>query len=237
MKTKGFQTCVSSRPELEMTDLEALVVAAYVFADEYRVPARSGRPPLTSDAELVALTVLQAAIGVSPTGSFSGWLAACCWAGFRICPTSRRQPALALVGLISIVQQQLARWLDVGASGSPTAPSWRSPAMPAASSDPSWPASLARATRSRSIASSGACGLCCDRPAWPAARLHARAGRREGVRVARRSDRHARRGCDCPWGRRYQAQLAADEIRLLTPDRTRTAANSGGERAHASLRL
>jgi hypothetical protein len=39
------------------------------------------------------------------------------------------------------------------------------------------------------------------------------------------------------WGRRYQAQLAADEIRLLTPDRTRTAANSGRERALASLRL
>ena len=29
-----------------MTDLEALVVAAYVFADEYRVPARGGRPAL-----------------------------------------------------------------------------------------------------------------------------------------------------------------------------------------------
>jgi len=38
-----------------MTDLEALVVAAYVFADEYPVPARSGRPPATTDAELVAL--------------------------------------------------------------------------------------------------------------------------------------------------------------------------------------
>ena len=37
-----------------MTDLEALVVAAYVFADEYRVPARAGRPALVSDAELVA---------------------------------------------------------------------------------------------------------------------------------------------------------------------------------------
>jgi DNA-binding CsgD family transcriptional regulator len=48
-----------------MTDLEALVVAAYVFADEYRVPPRRGRPALTSDAELVALAVCQAAIGAS----------------------------------------------------------------------------------------------------------------------------------------------------------------------------
>jgi hypothetical protein len=46
-----------------MTDLEALVVAAYVFADEYPVPARGGRRPLISDAELVALAVAQAAIG------------------------------------------------------------------------------------------------------------------------------------------------------------------------------
>jgi len=51
---KGFQTCVPSRLELEMTDLEALVVAAYVFADEYPVPARCGRRPLVSDAELLA---------------------------------------------------------------------------------------------------------------------------------------------------------------------------------------
>ena len=38
-----------------MTDLEALVVAGYVFADEYRVPARCGRPASISDSELVAL--------------------------------------------------------------------------------------------------------------------------------------------------------------------------------------
>jgi hypothetical protein len=39
------------------------------------------------------------------------------------------------------------------------------------------------------------------------------------------------------WGRDYQARLAADKIRLLTPDRTRTAATIGRERALASLRL
>jgi hypothetical protein len=39
------------------------------------------------------------------------------------------------------------------------------------------------------------------------------------------------------WGRDYQTRLAADETRLLTPDRTRTAANIGRKRALASLRL
>ena len=55
-----------------MTDLEALVVAAYVFADEYPVAARGGRPSLASDAELVALAVAQAAIGISSDRQFLG---------------------------------------------------------------------------------------------------------------------------------------------------------------------
>jgi hypothetical protein len=54
-----------------MTDLEALVVAAYVFADEYPVPARTGRRPRVSDAELVALAVAQAAIGISSIANSS----------------------------------------------------------------------------------------------------------------------------------------------------------------------
>ena len=39
------------------------------------------------------------------------------------------------------------------------------------------------------------------------------------------------------WGRAYQARLAADGVTLLTPDKTRTAANIGRERALASTRL
>jgi hypothetical protein len=50
----------------------SLVVAAYVFADEYRVPARQGRPALTSDADLVALAVAQAAIRISSDRQFLG---------------------------------------------------------------------------------------------------------------------------------------------------------------------
>ena len=39
------------------------------------------------------------------------------------------------------------------------------------------------------------------------------------------------------WGRSYQARLAADNVHLLTPERVRTAANVGRERALASTRL
>jgi hypothetical protein len=70
------------------TDLEALVVAAYVFADEYPVPARSGRRPLISDAELVALSVAQAAIGISSDRQFLGLIGRGSLAGSRTCRTN-----------------------------------------------------------------------------------------------------------------------------------------------------
>ena len=53
-------------------DLEALVVAAYVFADEYPVPARPGPVAKIEDAELVALAVCQAAMGISSDRQFLG---------------------------------------------------------------------------------------------------------------------------------------------------------------------
>ena len=98
-----------------MTDLEALVVAAYVFAAEYPVPARCGRP-LTTDAELVVLAVCQAAIGIGSDRQFLGLVGRVLPGWF---PHLREQSQYnrqlrALVGLLSAVQQQLARWLDRG---------------------------------------------------------------------------------------------------------------------------
>src|SRR3954451_13582209 len=101
-----------------MTDLEALVVAAYVFADEYRVPVRAGRPPLVSDAELVALAVCQAAIGTSSDRQFLGLVERLLPGWFPRLPEQSQynRRLRTLVELISLVQQQLARWLDtVGA--------------------------------------------------------------------------------------------------------------------------
>ncbi len=97
-----------------MTDLEALVVAAYVFADEYPVPARCGRRPLVSDAELVALAVAQAAIGISSDRQFLGLIGRVLPGWFPHLPDQSQynRRLRALVELISIVQQRLARWLD-----------------------------------------------------------------------------------------------------------------------------
>src|SRR5207253_1864040 len=99
-----------------MTDLEALVVAAYVFADECWVPARSGRPPLISDPELVALAVAQAAIGISSDRQFLGLIGRVLPGWFPHLPEQSQynRRLRQLVGLIAIVQQRLAGWLDSG---------------------------------------------------------------------------------------------------------------------------
>ena len=93
-----------------MTDLEALVIAAYVFADEYPVPARGGRPALTSDAELVALAVAQAAIGISSDRQFLGLIERVLPGWFPHLPgqSQYNRRLRGLVELISIVQQRLA---------------------------------------------------------------------------------------------------------------------------------
>src|SRR5207247_3536409 len=182
-----------------MTDLEALVLAAYVFADEYRVPARGGRPPLVSDAELVALAVCQAAVGISSDRQFLGRVERVLPGWFPHLPDQSQynRRLRTLVELISSVQQQLARWLDRGdvrlADGTQLAVA----SYPGCQQRSHF-AGFARYGYSKShhrLLGSPARPL--DRRARAAARLHDRAGEREGVRAARRPvDRHASRGRD-----------------------------------------
>lgn len=98
------------------TDLKALVVAAYVFADEYPVPARPGRPPEVADAELVALAVCQAAMGISSDRQFLGLVAKVLPGWFPRLPSQSQynRRLRALVDLIAAVQQRLARFIDAG---------------------------------------------------------------------------------------------------------------------------
>jgi hypothetical protein len=99
-----------------MTDLEALVIAGYVFADEYPVPPRCGRRPLVTDAELVALAVCQAAVGISSDRQFLGLVGRVLPGWFPHLPDQSQynRRLRGLVELISIVQQHLARWIDAG---------------------------------------------------------------------------------------------------------------------------
>jgi hypothetical protein len=145
-------------------DLEALVVAAYVFADEFPAPVRCGRPALVSDAELVALAVCQAAMGICSDRQFLGLV------GYRLPGWFPRLPdqsqynrrLRALVELIAVGQQRLAGCLDAGGvrlSDGTLIGIATIPVAPSAASSPALPAT---ATPNRSTASSGAYDSSCS---------------------------------------------------------------------------
>jgi hypothetical protein len=227
-----------------MTDLEALVVAAYVFADEYRVPARGGRPPLVGDAELVALAVAQAAIGISSDRQFLGLVERVLPGWFPHLPDQSQynRRLRTLVELISIVQQQLARWLDRGdvrlADGTQLAVA----SYPGCQQRSHF-AGFARYGYSKSH----------HRFLWGVrlVMITDGAGVPLGYTIVPANEKEYEPLADLLsgtpaeiviadkglWGRAYRDRLAADGVTLLTPNRTRTAANIDRERALASFRL
>src|SRR5438876_6787585 len=227
-----------------MTDLEALVVAGYVFADEYRVPARPGRPALVSDAELVALAVAQAAVGISSDRQFLGLIGRVLPGWFPHLPEQSQynRRLRALVELISIVQQRLARWLDAGgvrlADGSQLAVA----SYPGCQQRSEF-AGFARYGYSKSqhrFVWGVRLVLLTDERGLPLGYTLVPANEKEYEPLADLLTGTpaevviADKGL---WGRGYRERLAADGVTLLTPDRTRTTANSSRERALASLRL
>jgi hypothetical protein len=227
-----------------MTDLEALVIAGYVFADGYEVPARCGRPPLVNDAELVALAVCQAAVGISSDRQFLGLVGRILPGWFRHLPDQSQynRRLRALVGLLSIVQQRVARWLDGGgvrlADGTQLAVA-NYPGCEKRSEFAGharygyarsqhrfiWGVRLVLLTDTRGLPLGYTIVPANEHEYEPLADLLT--GTPADVVVADKGF----------WGRAYHARLAADGVSLLTPNRTRTAGNAGRERALASTRL
>src|SRR3954469_8418706 len=227
-----------------MADLEALAVAAYVFADEYSVPARPGRRPLVSDAELVALAVAQAAIGISSDRQFLGLIGRVLPGWFPHLPDqsqyNRRLPGL--VELISIVQQGLARFIDVG--GARLADGTQ---LPVASypgcqqrSDFAGFARFGFAKSQHRFVYGVRLVLLTDGRGLPLGYTVVPANEKEYEPLADLLPGPpaevviADKGF---WGRDYARRLAASGTQLLTPERTRTATNELREHALASNRL
>jgi transposase len=227
-----------------MTDLEALVVAAYVFADEYPVPLRGGRRPLVTDAELVALAVCQAAIGISSDRQFLGLVVRVLPGWFPHLPDQSQynRRLRGLVELISIVQQRLASWLDSGgvrlADGTQLAvagyPGCQQKSEFAGSARYGyqrshhrfiWGVRLVLLTDSRGLPLGYTLVPANEHEYEPLADLLS--GTPAEVVIADKGF----------WGRAHREQLAADGTTLLTPNRIRTASNLGRERALASTRL
>ena len=223
-----------------MTDLEALVVAAYVFADEYPVPARGGRPALVSDAELVALSVAQAAIGISSDRQFLGLIGRLLRGWFPHLPEQSQynRRLRGLVGLISVVQQRLARCGVRLADGTQLAVA-NYPGCQQRSEFAGfarygyarsqhrfiWGVRLVLLTDARGLPLGYTIVPANEKEYEPLADLLT--GTPAAVVIGDKGF----------WGRDYTARLAADGTALLTPNKTRTAANLGRERALASTRL
>jgi Transposase DDE domain len=227
-----------------MTDLEALVVAGYVFADEYRLPARCGRPALVGDSELVALAVCQAAIGISSDRQFLGLVGRVLPGWFPHLPDQSQynRRLRGLVELISIVQQRVARWLDTGgvrlADGTQLAVAnyagcqqrsefagFARYGYAASQHRYIWGVRLVLLTDQRGLPLGYTLVPANEHEYEPLADLLT--GTPAAVVIADKGF----------WGRGYRERLAADGVTLLTPDKTRTAANLGRERALASTRL
>ena len=227
-----------------MADLEALVVAAYVFADEYPVPARGGRRPLISDAELVALSVAQAAIGISSDRQFLGLIGRVLPGWFPHLPEQSQynRRLRGLVELISIVQQQLARWLDSGGVRLSDGTLIGVANYPGCQRRSAF-AGFARfgfAKSQHRFVYGVRLVLLTDQRGLPLGYTIVPANEKEYEPLADLLTGTpaavviADKGF---WGRTYANRLAATGTQLLTPDRTRTAANERRERALASTRL
>jgi hypothetical protein len=227
-----------------MTDLEALVIAGYVFADDYRVPARRGRPALISDSELVALAVCQAAIGINSDRQFLGLVERLLPGWFPHLPDQSQynRRLRCLVDLISAVQQQLARLLDTGgarlADGSqiPVAnyPGCQQRSHFAGQARYGYAKSQHRFVFGVRLV------LLTDRRGLPLGYTIVPANEKEYEPLADLLTGTpsqivvADKGL---WGRAFQERLAADGVCLLTPNKTRSADNIDRERALASTRL
>jgi IS5 family transposase len=230
--------------ELEMTDLEALVGAGYVFADEYRVPARSGRPASITDSELVALAVCQASVGISSDRQFLGLVGRLLPGWFPHLPDQSQynRRLRGLVELISAVQQRLARLLDSG--GARLADGSQIPVA-------NYPGCQQRshfvgqarygyAKSQHRFVFGVRLVLLTDRRGLPLGYTIVPANEKEYEPLA---DLLAGTPTQVVvadkglWGRAYQQRLAAEGVCLLTPDKTRTATNIDRERRLASTRL
>lgn len=227
-----------------MTDLEALVVAAYVFADEFPAPVRCGRPALVSDAELVALAVCQAAMGISSDRQFLGLV------GYRLAGWFPRLPdqsqynrrLRALVELIALVQQRLARWLDAGGVRLSDGTLIGVANYPGCAERSGF-AGFARYGYAKSqhrFVWGVRLVLLTDRRGLPLGYTLVPANEKEYEPLA---DLLTGTHASCViadkglWGSSYQLRLAADGTTLLTPAKTRTPDNASRERQLAATRL
>lgn len=223
--------------------LETLVVAVYLFADEEAIP-RPGPTGAITDAELVALAVAQAAMGVPSDRQFLGLVGKVLPGWFPHLPSqsqyNRRLRRLA--PLIASVQLRVSELIAVSD-------------LRIADGTLIGVANYAGCASRSEFAGSAAYGYCAaksefvwgmrlvlmtDPAGVPVGYTLVAANEKEYEPVRELTTAHP--GCTLIadkglWGRQYAETLALQEVTILTPDRVRSAANLEREKRLASLRL
>jgi hypothetical protein len=222
--------------------LETLVVAAYVFADGATVP-RCG-PQGATDAELVALSVAQAAVGIPSDRQFLGLIGKLLpgWFPHLPCQSQYNRRLRRLAPRLAAVQLQLAELL---ASGE----------LLLADGTLIGVANYPGCQRRSEFAGTAAYGYCAaksqyvwgirlvlitDRVGVPVGYTIVAANQKEYEPV--RELTTAQAGClliadKGYWGREYAKTLALQGVTIQTPDRVRSADNLAREKHLASMRL
>jgi len=223
--------------------LETLVVAAYIFADGAAVP-RSGPEGKITDAELVGLSVAQAAMGIPSDRQFLGLVAKVLpgWFPHLPCQSQYNRRLRRLAPLLAGVQMQLSELL---ASGE----------LRLADGTLIGVANYAGCATRSEFAGTAAYGYCAAKSQWvwgmrlvlitdhvgvPVGYTLVAANEKEYEPVRELTTAHA--GClliadKGYWGRGYAETLALQGVTIRTPDRVRSADNLEREKRLAGLRL
>jgi hypothetical protein len=223
--------------------LETLVVAAYIYADEQAIPRPGPRGEIT-DAELVALAVAQAAMGVPSDRQFLGLVGKVLPGWFPQLPSQpqynrrlrRLSPALAAVQLrvAELVASSGLRIADGTVIGVANYPGCASRSEFAGTAAYGYcPSKSQFVWGVRLVLVTDPCGV-------PVGYTLVAANEKEYEPVRELTTAHP--GCTLIadkglWGREYRETLALQEVTIVTPDRTRTADNLAREKRLAGLRL
>jgi hypothetical protein len=223
--------------------LETLVIAAYVFADAETIP-RPGPPGKVTDAELVALAVAQAAMGIPSDRQFLGLVGKVLPGCFPHLPEQsqynrrlrRLAPTLASVQLrvSELIASGELRIADGTLLGVANYPGCASRSEFAGTAAYGYCASKSQFVWGMRLV------LVTDANGLPLGYTLVAANEKEYEPVRELTTAHP--GCTLIadkglWGRQYAQTLALQEVAIVTPDRTRTADNLAREKRLAGLRL
>lgn len=225
-------------------NLETLVIAGYVFADQLRSPRGIGRPPEVTDEELIALAVCQAITGITSDRQFLGVVEKLLPGWFPHLPDQSQynRRLRSLTPRMVWVQQRLCELI---ACDGPRVADGTLIGV----------ANYAGCASHSEFAGTAAYGYCAaksqyvwgmrlvlltDASGLPVGYTLVAANEKEYEPV--RELTSGRAGCTVIadkgyWGRAYAETLALQDVTILTPDRVRSADNLERERRLAGVRL